>query len=74
MNVAAQQAFDSAVGLTQQGSLGGAVAGFQRALTEDRQAYRAAYNLGVIADRQGREPEALDFYRQSLRISRSFSR
>jgi tetratricopeptide (TPR) repeat protein len=41
---------------------------FQAALSADSSAYRAAYNLGVLADRDGNEDQALTFYRQALRI------
>lgn len=72
MNAAAQQAFLEGVSLASQGDLTAAATRFQSALAQDRRAYRAAYNLGVLADRQGRESEAMEYYRQSLRIVSSF--
>lgn len=72
MNAEAQRSFTTGVGQAESGDFTGANASFQRALNQDARAYRAAYNLGVIADRMGREAEALEFYRQSLRIVPSF--
>jgi tetratricopeptide (TPR) repeat protein len=45
-----------------------ATTAFQAALSADSSAYRAAYNLGVLADRGGRTDQALTYYRQALRI------
>lgn len=72
MNASAQQAFLEGVSLVSRGDLAGAATRFQGALGQDRRAYRAAYNLGVIADRQGREQEAMEYYRQALRIVGSY--
>lgn len=68
LNDSARTSFAEGVAFAQRGDLNSATARFNRALSQDRVAYAAAYNLGVIADRQGREAEALDFYRQALRI------
>jgi tetratricopeptide (TPR) repeat protein len=45
-----------------------ATTAFQAALSADSSAFRAAYNLGVLADRGGHADQALTYYRQALRI------
>ncbi len=40
---------------------------FERALSADRNAFAAAYNLGVLADRAADEVRALEYFRQALR-------
>lgn len=72
LTAGAQAAFDEAVAAASRGELATARSRFERALDEDRRAFRAAYNLGVLADRMGRESEALEFYRQALRIVPSY--
>ncbi len=67
-----QQSFAEAVALATRGDVAGATTRFEQLMQQDRRAYRAAYNLGVLADRQGREEAALDYYRQSLRIVPSY--
>lgn len=59
-----QQGMDAAA----RGDTAGARSAFQAALSADSNAFRAAYNLGVLADRDGNEDQALTFYRQALRI------
>jgi Tfp pilus assembly protein PilF len=72
MNSAARSAFQNGMNAAQRGDNQGAQQGFVRALGEDSRAYRAAYNLGVLADRAGNEAQALDYYRQALRILPDF--
>jgi tetratricopeptide (TPR) repeat protein len=50
------------------GDAAGAQTAFQAALSADSSAFRAAYNLGVLADRAGNDDQALTYYRQALRI------
>ena len=47
---------------------------FQEALSSDSTSFRAAYNLGVLADRSGQSDQALNFYRQALRIQPDYER
>jgi len=72
INATARATFAEGVSLVSRGDLNTASSRFSRCLSEDRQAYAAAYNLGVLSDRQGREAEALDYYRQALRIVPSY--
>lgn len=46
----------------------GARGHFEAALAADSGAFRAAYNLGVMYDRDGNESRAAEYYRQALRI------
>jgi len=45
-----------------------AEASFQQALERDPNAYPALYNLGVLADRAGKESDAVNFYRRALQV------
>ncbi|MDQ3037065.1 MAG: tetratricopeptide repeat protein, partial [Myxococcota bacterium] len=47
---------------------------FEEALRTDPNAFRAAYNLGVLADREGNADQALTFYRQALRVQPDYER
>lgn len=47
---------------------------FRQALASDGNAYKAAYNLGVLADRAGRESQALELYQRALRIQPDYER
>lgn len=68
MSASARSAFQDGLAAASRNDVATAQARFQTALQQDRNAYRAAYNLGVLADRQGQENQALDYYRQALRI------
>src|SRR5262249_41955174 len=46
----------------------------QQALDADSSAYKAVYNLGVLADRSGDENRAIQYYQQSLRIQPDYER
>lgn len=72
MNSAARSAFQNGVSAASRGDTQSAQQQFIRALGEDSRAYRAAFNLGVLADRAGNEAQALDYYRQALRILPDF--
>ncbi|MEM9071308.1 MAG: tetratricopeptide repeat protein [Myxococcota bacterium] len=74
MNGAARRAFDQGVQAASSGRVADARRSFQRALSEDRNAYKAAYNLGVLADRSGQANRAMEFYRQALRIQSDYER
>lgn len=74
MNSAARRAFDEGVRAASAGRVAEARRAFQRALSEDRNAYQAAYNLGVLADRSGNTNRALDYYRQALRIQSDYEK
>ena len=50
------------------GDTAGAEASFHTALKRDANAYAALYNLGVLADRAGKEKTALDYYGRALRV------
>ena len=41
---------------------------FENALSRDGSAYPALHNLGVLADRDGNENAAIDYYRRALRV------
>jgi len=45
-----------------------AEASFQQALERDPSAYAALYNLGVLADRAGKEQDAIRYYRRALQV------
>lgn len=51
-----------------QGDMASAEESFQQALKKDPDAYQALYNLGVLADRQGNEKVAIEYYRRALAI------
>lgn len=64
----ARDSYRRGLQLAASGDSAGARREFQAALSADQNAYRAAYNLGVMADRAGDTDQALQFYRQALRI------
>lgn len=64
----AQQAIAQGLQAASTGNAAVARASFQQALSADRNAYPAAYGLGVLADRAGQETQALEYYRQALRL------
>ncbi len=74
MSGSAQSSFDQGTREAGAGNIDAARAAFQSALASDRNAFKAAYNLGVLADRAGRENQALEFYRQALRIQPDYER
>mgnify|MGYP000043257448 CR=1 FL=1 len=72
MSSSAQRAFDAGVRAASSGNTAEATSSFQRALSEDSNAFKAAYNLGVLADRAGNANRAMEFYRQALRIQSDY--
>lgn len=74
MNASARSHYQRGLQLAAQGNSAGAIEAFQAALSSDSNAYKAAYNLGVIADRAGQEGRAMQFYQQALRIQPDYER
>lgn len=74
MNASALRVFNEGVRAAAGGNSADAQRSFERALAEDSGAFKAAYNLGVLADRAGQENRALELYRQSLRIQADYEK
>ncbi|MCB9612588.1 MAG: tetratricopeptide repeat protein [Sandaracinus sp.] len=74
MNSGAQRVFNEGLRAAASGNAADAQRSFERALSEDSGAFKAAYNLGVLADRAGQENRALELYRQSLRIQADYEK
>jgi len=68
MTGSALSSYRDGVRLANDGQTAAARARFEAALSSDSGAFRAAYNLGVLYDREGNEARALEYYRQALRI------
>jgi tetratricopeptide (TPR) repeat protein len=68
MSASARESYRQGLSAAQQGNLAGAREAFDRALAEDSRAFAAAYNAGVIAERQGQEPQADSYYQRALTI------
>jgi tetratricopeptide (TPR) repeat protein len=68
MSAAARDQYRNGLGAAQQGNLPAARAAFEAALAADPRAYQAAYNAGVIAERQGQDAQADSFYQRALSI------
>ena len=64
----AQKATRDGVKAAAAGDTAGAKERFQSALNRDGNAYPALYSLGVLADREGNENPAIDYYRRALRV------
>lgn len=73
MNSSARSAYDRGLRYSSTDAARARTA-FQEALSEDSGAYKAAYNLGVLADRSGNESQALEYYRQAMRIQPDYER
>jgi tetratricopeptide (TPR) repeat protein len=63
----AKSSYDDGVRASAGGDTAGARAAFEAAVKADSGAYQALYALGVIADREGKESSAVDYYRRALR-------
>ena len=74
MNSGARSSFEQGVRAAAAGDYGQARTAFQQALSSDRNAYQAAYNLGVLSDRENEANRALDDYRRALRILPGYER
>ena len=70
----ARDAYRRGMEASARGDNAAAQAAFQEALSSDSTSFRAAYNLGVLADRSGQADQALNFYRQALRIQPDYER
>jgi len=68
MSSKARRAFEQGVNAAAADNPGSAETSFQSALSKDPRAYPALYNLGVLADRAGREGDAINYYRRALGI------
>lgn len=68
MNGSAKRSFEQGLRAASNGDIASARRSFKAALQADRKAFRAAYNLGVLADREGNPNQALEQYRKALRI------
>jgi len=56
------------------GNIAAARSSFESALKSDASSYEALTALGVLADREGTETQAIDFYRRALRIQPDYER
>lgn len=72
MNASARDAFQQGLNAARAGQLETARAAFESALSSDPRAYQAAYNAGVIAERQGQDPAAEILYQRSLSIQADY--
>jgi Flp pilus assembly protein TadD len=61
-----QKATDEGIALLTGGNTSGAAAKFQAALEADPKACVAAYNLGVISEREGKMTQAKKYYKQAF--------
>jgi tetratricopeptide (TPR) repeat protein len=66
MSNKARKSFDKGVAAAAAGDIGGAEEEFRGALDRDPNAYAALYNLGVLADRAGKEGDAINYYKRAL--------
>ena len=63
----AKQSYDDGVKAAQAGNNAAARSAFEAAVKEDSGAFQALYALGVLSDREGKESQAIDYYRRALR-------
>jgi tetratricopeptide (TPR) repeat protein len=68
MSSGAQSDYEDGVKAASAGDLAGARKEFESAVSADANAYQALHALGVISDREGKEAQAIDFYRKALRV------
>ena len=66
MSSKAKKAFDKGVSAAAAGDSGKAESEFRSAIDRDPNAYAAIYNLGVLADRAGKEQDAINYYKRAL--------
>ena len=72
LSAAARPHVERGVAAASNGDADGARAAFMSAVSADPRSYQALFNLGVLSDRGGNEAQALDYYRQALRIQADF--
>ena len=70
----ARSSFDAGVKAARAGKLADAKKSFDAALKSDPSSYETLYALGVISDREGKESQALDYYRRSLRAQADYEK
>jgi tetratricopeptide (TPR) repeat protein len=70
----AKSAFDEGVKAARAGNLGAAKKSFDEALKADANSYEVLYAIAVVNDREGKESQALDFYRRSLRVQPDYEK
>lgn len=63
----AKSSFDDGTRAAASGNTAAARSAFEAAVKADANAYQAQYALGVLADREGKESAAIDYYRRALR-------
>ena len=68
LNSSAQSSYDSGIKAAESGDLVGARSQLEAAVSADPNAYLALHALGVISDREGKEAQAIDYYRKAMRV------
>jgi tetratricopeptide (TPR) repeat protein len=68
MSGKARKDLDAGISAARDGDASEAEQRFQSAVGRDTSAYPALYNLGVLADRQGNEKSAIDYYGRALGV------
>jgi tetratricopeptide (TPR) repeat protein len=68
MSGSAQSDYDDGIKKAREGDLVAARSEFDAAVKSDPNAYLALHALGVISDREGKESQAIDYYRRALRV------
>lgn len=68
----AKSSYQDGANSARAGDLAAARKSFEAAVKADAGAYQALYALGVLADREGKESQALDYYRRSLRAQADY--
>jgi tetratricopeptide (TPR) repeat protein len=63
----AKSSFEDGQSAAASGNTAAARSAFEAAVKADANAYQAQYALGVMADREGKESAAIDYYRRALR-------
>lgn len=73
-NGRARRRIDDGLQMAAAGNLEGAREAFESALGADDRAFQAAFNLGVVLERLGRDREAREAYRRALDIQPDYER
>ncbi len=68
ISAAAKSAYQRGITASRSGDDAAAKAAFEEALSKDKRSYQAIFNLGVLADRRGKENDAEQYYRRALSI------
>ncbi|MET0342762.1 MAG: tetratricopeptide repeat protein [Polyangiales bacterium] len=72
MSGAARTRYDDGKRAAKSGDLAAAQSAFEAAVGADENSYEALHALAVINDRQGKESQALDYYRRALRVQADY--